>query len=169
MEEVLPLLSLKVAFWTAPQGHMLFDYMKSPEASQGTLTFHSNEPTRTKVAQLAHPIAGQSGSSTPGTNAIFPPGSVHMAVLWAQALRATRVEQATAAPKVTAASQAEVSRVLGAKSDLEVMQLRPGTEAAAVKKKYRTMTLALHPDKCKVRNPPEDICVKLNLIAHVHC
>jgi hypothetical protein len=54
---------------------------------------------------------------------------------------------------VTAASEAEVKRVLGAKSDHEVMQLMPGTEVAVVKKKYRSMTLALHPDKCKVRGP----------------
>ena len=65
---------------------------------------------------------------------------------------------------MTAASQAEVLRVLGAKSDLEVMQLRPGTEAAAVKKKYRTMTLALHPDKCKVRSPPQALFVNLNCV-----
>ena len=91
-------------------------------------------------------------------------------MLWAQAFRATREERATGAPKVTAASQAEVLRVLGAKSDLEVMQLRPGTEAAAVKKKYRTMTLALHPDKCKVRTPPQALFVKLDYVqAHVDC
>ena len=58
--------------------------------------------------------------------------------------------------------------MLAAKSDHEVMQLKPGTSRAAIKKKYREMTLALHPDKCKVGcSPPllaclcnesEDIC-----------
>ena len=51
---------------------------------------------------------------------------------------------------MTAASNAEVDRVLAAKSDLEVMQVKPGSSTTAIKKRYRTMTLALHPDKCKV-------------------
>ena len=85
-----------------------------------------------------------------------------MSVSWAQAFRASRVEQAQAAPKVIAASQGEVARVLAAKSDLEVMQLQPGAETAAVKKKYRAMTLALHPDKCKVRSPQHDLLVNMS-------
>jgi len=89
-----------------------------------------------------------------GPSEMLPPiQCVSLYLLLAQAFRATRELQASpAAPKVTAASEAEVARVLAAKSDLEVMQLSPGTEAAAVKKKYRTLTLALHPDKCKVRS-----------------
>ena len=52
--------------------------------------------------------------------------------------------------KVNAASTAEVERVLAAKTDYDVMQVRPGASLAAVRKRYRAMTLALHPDKCKV-------------------
>ena len=54
-----------------------------------------------------------------------------------------------------AADEAEVKRVLAAKSDHEVLQLRAGqADRASVKKRYRAMTLALHPDKCKVGNRP---------------
>jgi len=75
-----------------------------------------------------------------------------------QAFRATgELHASPKVPKVTAASEADVNRVLGAKSDHEVMQLMPGTEVAAVKKKYRSMTLALHPDKCKVRETSTSI------------
>ncbi len=53
-------------------------------------------------------------------------------------------------PKVSAASSAEVERVLAEKTDLDVMQVKPGSSTAVIKKRYRAMTLALHPDKCKV-------------------
>ena len=40
--------------------------------------------------------------------------------------------------------------MLAAKSDLECLQLHPGASRAELKAKYRTMAVALHPDKCKV-------------------
>ena len=68
-----------------------------------------------------------------------------------QAFKLTRDLSARSdAPKVSAASSAEVDRVLAAKTDLDVMQVKPGASTAAIKKRYRAMTLALHPDKCKV-------------------
>ena len=68
-----------------------------------------------------------------------------------QAFKLTRELNARPdAPKVNAASNAEVDRVLSAKTDLDVMQVKPGASTAAIKKRYRAMTLALHPDKCKV-------------------
>ena len=56
----------------------------------------------------------------------------------------------TVSPKVQAASANEVKRVLSAKTDHEVMQTWPGISKLLVRKNYRSMTLALHPDKCKV-------------------
>ena len=68
-----------------------------------------------------------------------------------QAFKLTRELNARPdAPKVSAASNAEVERVLAAKTDLDVMQVKPGSSTAVIKKRYRAMTLALHPDKCKV-------------------
>jgi curved DNA-binding protein CbpA len=32
-----------------------------------------------------------------------------------------------------------------------VLQLKPGAGAAALRRRYREMAVALHPDKCKVR------------------
>lgn len=63
-------------------------------------------------------------------------------------------------PKVNAASNSEVDRVLKAKTDYDVMQVKPGANVAAVKKRYRAMTLALHPDKCKVRTDLASILQK---------
>jgi hypothetical protein len=43
---------------------------------------------------------------------------------------------------------AEVARVLRSKSHYDVLQLAPGCGSDAVKKRYKEMSLRLHPDKC---------------------
>ncbi len=51
---------------------------------------------------------------------------------------------------VSAADAAEVARVLAARDDYEVLSIQPGASSAAVRKRYREMAVALHPDKCQV-------------------
>lgn len=47
------------------------------------------------------------------------------------------------------ADEAEVKRVLSSKNDYDVLQLKPGCDKAALKKRYKEMAVRLHPDKCK--------------------
>ena len=80
-----------------------------------------------------------------------------MPSVWLQAFKITRETMASdqKAKATKAADEAEVKRVLAAKSDHEVLQLKAGqADRASVKKRYRAMTLALHPDKCKVCDRP---------------
>jgi hypothetical protein len=51
---------------------------------------------------------------------------------------------------LSAADSQEVERVLSARTDYAVLQLQPGAQAIQIKKRYRAMAIALHPDKCKV-------------------
>lgn len=48
------------------------------------------------------------------------------------------------------ANECEVQRVLRAKSDYDVLQLEPGADAAAVRRRFREMAVTLHPDKCRL-------------------
>ena len=52
--------------------------------------------------------------------------------------------------KVALADEQEAHRVLTASSDFEVLRLRPGADRSTLKRRYREMAMALHPDKCKV-------------------
>ncbi|KAK9823968.1 hypothetical protein WJX72_006705 [[Myrmecia] bisecta] len=54
--------------------------------------------------------------------------------------------------KIPFADDAEVQRVLRSKSDYELLQLPQGADKATVRKKYKEMAVALHPDKCKVEH-----------------
>ena len=81
-----------------------------------------------------------------------------------QAFQISREIAEKVEPKIPAASQDEVRRVLSAKNDYEVLQLRPGVARMLVKKKYRSMTMALHPDKCKVTLSSDLSCLVLSLI-----
>ncbi|WIA28677.1 hypothetical protein OEZ86_011213 [Tetradesmus obliquus] len=70
-----------------------------------------------------------------------------------QAKQAAAVAAAAAGPASSAAAadadEAEVKRVLSSKNDYEVLQLKPGCDAAALKKRYKELVVRLHPDKCK--------------------
>lgn len=57
---------------------------------------------------------------------------------------------AASMPKSIAADSTEVTRVLSAKSHLDCLQLPANSTRDALKRKYRSMAVALHPDKCKV-------------------
>jgi hypothetical protein len=71
--------------------------------------------------------------------------------------RQERAKQAAAAAAAAApaagsaadADEAEVKRVLSSKNDYDVLQLKPGCDAAALKKRFKEMVVRLHPDKCK--------------------
>jgi DnaJ-class molecular chaperone len=73
--------------------------------------------------------------------------------------RQEQAKQAAAAAAVAApapgsataadADEAEVKRVLSSKNDYDVLQLKPGCDAAALKKRFKEMVVRLHPDKCK--------------------
>lgn len=52
--------------------------------------------------------------------------------------------------KSVAADAAEVARVLAARSHLDCLQLPLNSTRDALKRKYKAMAVALHPDKCKV-------------------
>lgn len=72
-----------------------------------------------------------------------------------QAFRLARDAAATDAAQLKGTSMpvadsAEVARVLSARSHLECLQLPPNPSRDVLKRKYRTMAVALHPDKCKV-------------------
>jgi hypothetical protein len=68
----------------------------------------------------------------------------------AAARAAAKQDAAGAAAGAQAEADAiEVQRVLSSKSDYDVLQLKPGCGAAALKKRYKEMAVRLHPDKCK--------------------
>lgn len=73
---------------------------------------------------------------------------------FAEAFRkAAEVAAAEAAQQrvvIPSANAAEVARVLAARSHLECLQLPQSPSKEALKRKYRTMAVSLHPDKCKV-------------------
>ena len=69
----------------------------------------------------------------------------------AAAKDAAAAEIAASRAHLSFADDAEVQRVLKAKSDYAVLQLAPGTNAALVRRRYREMAVRLHPDKCKVQ------------------
>lgn len=67
--------------------------------------------------------------------------------------KAAEVAAAEAAQQrvvIPSANAAEVARVLAARSHLECLQLPQSPSKEALKRKYRTMAVSLHPDKCKV-------------------
>ena len=74
-----------------------------------------------------------------------------------QAFRAAReataaeIAAANGVKSSAAATEREVARVLCARDDYEVLRLAPGAAMSALKKRYREMAVALHPDKCRVR------------------
>ncbi|PSC67835.1 hypothetical protein C2E20_8489 [Micractinium conductrix] len=78
---------------------------------------------------------------------------------FAAALAAAQKEAAAAAaaagPAAAAADAAEVARVLAARDDYGVLQLAPGAPAAAIRRRYREMAVALHPDKCRQEQAKE--------------
>lgn len=47
------------------------------------------------------------------------------------------------------ASSDEIRRVLEAKTDLDCLQVKAGVDALTIKRKYKELAVALHPDKCK--------------------
>ncbi|KAL6764823.1 hypothetical protein V8C86DRAFT_2470715 [Haematococcus lacustris] len=56
---------------------------------------------------------------------------------------------ASRAPAVVA-DEFEVARVMHSSSDLECLQLAPGSGLAVIRRSYRRLAVALHPDKCKL-------------------
>eukprot|EP00798_Chlamydomonas_sp_ICE-L_P025856 gene25856-11528_t len=81
--------------------------------------------------------AGSSDASTSHSSAAAAPSKV------------------AAAPSVVIADVTEVARVLDAKNDYECLKLHVGSSMAQVKKTYRQLAMALHPDKCKVEGASE--------------
>ncbi|KAK9809297.1 hypothetical protein WJX73_002604 [Symbiochloris irregularis] len=72
---------------------------------------------------------------------------------FAEAFRVAEEAAAAAAAstqKSIAADASEVARVLAAKSHWDCLQLPLNSTRDALKRKYRAMAVALHPDKCKV-------------------
>ncbi|KAK9843550.1 hypothetical protein WJX81_008423 [Elliptochloris bilobata] len=67
----------------------------------------------------------------------------------AEALAAAELREERGAVSAGADAR-EVARVLAAPGDYEVLRLAPGASAAALRRRYREMAVALHPDKCKV-------------------
>eukprot|EP00775_Hariotina_reticulata_P010540 gene10540-10700_t len=68
----------------------------------------------------------------------------------AAARAAAKQDAAGAAASAQAEADAvEVQRVLASTNDYDVLQLKPGCGAAALKKRYKEMAVRLHPDKCK--------------------
>ena len=53
------------------------------------------------------------------------------------------------------ADEKEIQRVLSASSDYGVLQLVPGADATAIRKRYKELAIRLHPDKCKVTGASE--------------
>lgn len=47
------------------------------------------------------------------------------------------------------ASSDEIRRVLEANTDLDCLQVKAGVDALTIKRKYKELAVALHPDKCK--------------------
>lgn len=72
---------------------------------------------------------------------------------FAAALAAAQKEAAEAAvaagASALAADAEEVHRVLAARDDYSLLRLAPGAAAAAIRRRYREMAVALHPDKCR--------------------
>lgn len=72
---------------------------------------------------------------------------------FAAALAAAKKEAASAAaaagPLAATADAAEVERVLSSRDDYALLQLAPGAASAAIRRRYRELAVALHPDKCK--------------------
>ena len=62
---------------------------------------------------------------------------------------------AAAQAPIQFADEKEISRVLHATSDYKVLELVPGVDAAAIRKRYRELAIRLHPDKCKLPGASE--------------
>eukprot|EP00955_Chlamydomonas_euryale_P075959 362507-Chlamydomonas_euryale.AAC.9 len=61
----------------------------------------------------------------------------------------TAVAAAPAQPAIAPGDEAEVKRVMGSSNDYVVLKLHVGASLSQVRKSYRTLAIALHPDKCK--------------------
>lgn len=66
-----------------------------------------------------------------------------------RAKQAADVALAQRKSPVKLASADEIRRVLDAKTDHDCLQVKAGSDAPSIKRKYKELAVALHPDKCK--------------------
>lgn len=68
---------------------------------------------------------------------------------FASAMAALAEEINASKKPIVFADDAEIKRILSAKSDYIALGVSPGADATAIRKRYRQVAVTVHPDKCK--------------------
>lgn len=108
---------------------------------------------RQSAAEAAAKIAEQQLRTAADTTAAKARHSrQHLQAAFAEAFKEAAQQAAADAtaprPSASAADAAEVARVLAATSDYDCLQIPIGSSADVIRRRYRDMAKALHPDKC---------------------